>query len=85
MLPKYDEDENQSYSQKEIAAAVDAIGGSLNLTTKQKAVLWQIATGSKSAKNNPYSVDVGWNVIDALSDESLSFGELFMRQVMANT
>lgn len=35
------------------------------LTEAQKAVLWQLMTGSTSSKNNPYSPQVGQQVIDA--------------------
>ncbi len=61
--PKYDADGNGSYKQSEITAAINAMPG--NYTTEQKAVLWQLATGSTSAKNNPYSRSVGQQVIDA--------------------
>jgi len=37
-----------------------------HLPQSQKAVLWQIANSStKSAKNNPYSVKIGQEVLDA--------------------
>lgn len=45
---------------------------SYTLTNEQKAVMWQLATGSKSAKNNPYSVSAGEKVIkylEALGNE----------------
>lgn len=61
--PQYDADGNGSYTQKEIQAAVDGLPG--YYTKEQKAVLWQLATGSTSAKNNPYSRDVGQQVLDA--------------------
>ena len=79
-LPKYDADGNGSYKQTEVEAAIDGMGGSgallapwdmetggteLYLTNDEKAVLWQLYTGSKSAKNNPYSVSVGQRVLDA--------------------
>lgn len=35
------------------------------LTTKQRAALWQLATGSTSARKNPYSSETGQKVIDA--------------------
>jgi len=35
------------------------------LTKDQKAALWQIVTGTKRAKNNPYSTEVGQKVLDA--------------------
>lgn len=59
----YDNDGNSSYTQAEIKAAVDSLGK--KCTTEQKAVLWQLATGAKSAKNNPYSVAVGQKIVDA--------------------
>ncbi|MGM9601779.1 MAG: hypothetical protein ACI3W5_09425 [Faecousia sp.] len=58
----YDADGNGSYSNKEIQTAIDSMSG---MTMEQKAVLWQIATGSTSAKNNPYSKQVGQQVLDA--------------------
>lgn len=36
------------------------------LTDAHKAVLWQLATGSESAKNNPYSTSAGNKVIEML-------------------
>ena len=77
-LPRYDEDGNGSYKNAEIEAALDSIGntagimlptvgGSATLTNAQRAVLWQLLTGSTSAKNNPYSTSVGWAVIDAVN------------------
>lgn len=55
-------DGNGSYKNAEIQAAIDGITG--YYTTEQKAVLWQLATGSTSAKNNPYSRQVGQQVLD---------------------
>lgn len=60
---QYDADGNGSFTNQEMKAAVDSLPG--NLSKEQKAVLWQLATGNKSAKNNPYSRDVGQAVIDA--------------------
>lgn len=42
-------------------------GGGAN---RDKAVLWQLITGSKSAKNNPYSVEVGEEVLQSLGQNS---------------
>ena len=78
-MPDYDADGNGSYTNAEIEAAIDGMtggyggivlptadgSGPLNLTNSQKAVLWQLTTGSTSAKNNPYSVQVGQSVLDA--------------------
>lgn len=60
--PRYDVDGNGSYKNAEIQAAIDGMTG--YYTTEQKAVLWQLATGSTSAKNNPYSRQVGQQVLD---------------------
>ncbi len=60
---QYDADKNGSYTNAEIRAAIDAMSGSYSAA--QKAVLWQLATGSTSAKNNPYSRNVGQQVVDA--------------------
>ncbi len=77
LLPYYDENDNGSYSGAEVAAALNHTGGKLTstgielptysgrLTTAQKAVLWQLLTGSTSAKNNPFDVDIGWRVLNA--------------------
>ena len=60
---QYDSDGNGAYKNSEIQDAIDALPG--KYTDEQKAVLWQLATGSKSAKNNPYSREVGQRVLDA--------------------
>ena len=65
---RFDEDGNGHYSNYEVKAAIDSMTG-YNLTADQKAVLWQLMTGSKSAKNNPYSTSEGQRVLDYLSDE----------------
>lgn len=61
---KFDTDHSGSYSNAEVQAAIDSMS-SYGLTNSEKAVLWQLATGSKSAKNNPYSVEVGEKVLAA--------------------
>ena len=85
MLPKYDSNGNGSYTQDEITEAINAMGG----TSKLKAVLWQLITGAKNAKNNPYSAAIGQQVIDALeamkaneTTPGLTFEEEIMRQLM---
>ena len=40
----------------------------MKLSNKQKAALWQLFTGSKSAKNNPYDIQTGRDIIEAMSD-----------------
>lgn len=59
-----DADGNGSFTNSEVQAAIDSLSEA-TLTTEKKAVLWQLATGSKSAKNNPYSKDIGQQIIDA--------------------
>ena len=77
-MPKFDADGNGSYKNDEITAAINSLGTSaggimlpggdgITLTNDQKAALWQLLTGSTSAKNNPYSSSVGWAVIDAVN------------------
>ena len=61
--PRFDADSNGSYKQTEIQAAIDSMSG--RYTTEQKAVLWQLTTGSTSSKINPYSRQVGQRVLDA--------------------
>lgn len=61
---EYDANGNGSYSNAEVKAAIDALDG-YSLTAEQKAILWQLMTGSSSAKNNPYSTTVGQRVVDA--------------------
>lgn len=84
-MTKYDADGNGSYTQAEIKVAVDAMGGA----SRQKAVLWQLITGSTSAKNNPYSVEIGQRIIDARNGDEAAkdgptFSELIMQQILEN-
>lgn len=65
-LPKYDADGNGSLSSTEVEKAVRSMSG---LTNKQRAVLWQLAVSSKSAKNNPFSTSAGENVLKALGKD----------------
>ena len=58
----FDADGNEYLSNNEIKAAINSMNG---LTTKQRAALWQLATGSTSARKNPYDGKVGQQVIDA--------------------
>ena len=78
LLPQFDENSNGSYSQKEVTAAIDAVCGDDNfiyamtgttphgfrLSNEQKAVLWQLQTGAKNGKGNPYSVTIGKEIYD---------------------
>ena len=58
----FDADGNEYLSNNEIKAAINSMSG---LTTKQRAALWQLATGSTSARRNPYDGKVGQQVINA--------------------
>lgn len=75
-LPQYDADGNNSYTQKEVQAALDGIrmGGSLllgggELTREQKAVLWQLANASWKPYKNPYDTGIGQAIYDGLHAE----------------
>jgi len=87
ILPRYDADGNGSYKNAEIEAALDSFGtgsggielpmaGSVSttLTNAQRAALWQLLTCSTSAKNNPYSTTIGWEVINAVNAAKESSG-----------
>ena len=82
IMPSYDADENNNYSQKEVQAALDSMSGSgglalpslggtpsITLTNTQKAVLWQIANKSWKPGKNPYDATVGQWVYDAMHAE----------------
>ena len=86
-LQKYDADGNGSFTQAEVTRAIN----SMKLTTTQRAVLWQLMTGSSSAKKNPYSEAIGQRVIDALAKAKAagektghSFEDEVMRQIVQN-
>ncbi|MBQ7095819.1 MAG: hypothetical protein IJN80_05170 [Clostridia bacterium] len=49
-----------SASNGRIQAAIASTDG---LTRRQQAILWQLFTGSTSAKNNPFSVSTGWETV----------------------
>ena len=85
LLRKYDADGNGRYTQGEVTKAL----GAMKCSSSQKAALWQLITGSSSAKSNPYSTAVGQRVIDALNkaksqeeESGLSFQDEIMRQIM---
>ena len=83
-LPDYDADGNGSYTQAEVKAALDSMGGgggglSLptlggdsggSLTNTQKAVLWQLYNKSWKPGKNPYDTTIGQWVYDALRAET---------------
>lgn len=84
-LPQFDENGNGNYSGAEIENAIDALGGDgsllapwdkepLRLTREEKAVLWQLYTGSKSGSGNPYSTRVGKEVAKALQEAKKEAG-----------
>ena len=69
-----------TYTQAEIEAMLDSFpssatltgSGTMTLTNSQKAVLWQLISGSSSPKNNPYSYSIGQQVIDAVNEAKQS-------------
>jgi hypothetical protein len=61
--PRYNANGNGSYKNTEIQAAIEALPG--YYTTEQKAALWQLTSGSTSSKNNPYSQQVGNQILEA--------------------
>lgn len=76
-LPQFDGDKNGSYSSGEIEKAIDALAGDghllapwdkdpIRLSREEKAVLWQLFTGSTSGSGNPYSIRVGKQVAKEL-------------------
>ena len=52
-------------SQAKIEAVLDKRD---DLTTTQKAAYWQVLSGSKSTKNNPYSQEVGAEILNAKAE-----------------
>lgn len=76
-LPQFDANKNGSYSSGEIEKAIDALAGDghllapwdkdpIRLSREEKAVLWQLFTGSTSGSGNPYSTRVGKQVAKEL-------------------
>lgn len=57
---KFDANGNGSFSNSEIRAACDSMEG---VSRDQKAVLWQLITGSMSARSNPYNRQLGDQVV----------------------
>ena len=91
ILPEHDEDGNGRYKNDEVKAAIDALPG--RYSTSQKAALWQLATGSSSAKNNPYSQRIGEQILEAkkkaktqasTTEDFETFGDVVMGQIMGN-
>ena len=91
-----------TYTQDEIEAALDSFGTSATggivlpgaeatgtfLTNAQKAVLWQLLTGSTNAKNNPYSTAIGSQVLDAMNtakDVAANMGGIVLPGEKRNT
>ena len=52
-------------SNAKIQAAIDTTEG---LSESQKAIMWQVFTSSKSAKNNPYNQAIGDIVMDRIEE-----------------
>ena len=77
VLPQYDADKNGSYKNDEVTEAIKAMtsydislpGGSKKkfaLTAQQQAILWQIQTGSTTAKNNPFDKAAGESYVEQI-------------------
>ena len=73
-LSEFDADENERYSNAEIKTAIDSVFttvenfalSSAQLTREQKAVLWQLTTGSTSANSNPFgSYKIANEIVEA--------------------
>jgi len=60
-LPEFDKNGNGDYSADEVKKCLN----SMLLTKEMRAALWQILTGSKSKKGNPYNKSIGQKIIDA--------------------
>lgn len=79
ILPNFDENGNGSYTQKEVAAAIDAMsgsdayfaatGGTTRLTNEQKAILWQLQNSSWKPAKNPFDKEVGQYIYDLVRAE----------------
>ena len=59
---RFDANGDGRYTQAEITKAI----ASMNMLSPMKAVLWQIVTGSSSARNNPFNTSMGQKVLDVL-------------------
>lgn len=67
-MPQFDENQNGSYSNAEVEAAIDAYAKQdSRLDNGDKAILWQMITGNTSAKNNPYSRTLAERYLEELS------------------
>ena len=69
-LPRFDADSNGQITQAEAKTAIDT----LDISSEEKAVLWQLTNTGWSAKNNPYSRDVGQKVLDARAEAKAKSG-----------
>lgn len=58
-----DLDGKQTASNAKIEAAISHEDG---LNDRQRAILWQLFTSSDSAKNNPFSVSIGWEIAEKI-------------------
>lgn len=79
ILPEFDSNESGNYSQAEVTAAIEAMctneiyylltEGRAVMTSEQKAILWQLQTGAKEGKKNPYDTDIGKYIYDLVQAE----------------
>lgn len=68
-LPRFDANGNGSYTQAEVKAALD----NMQLSNKERAVLWQLRTGGKK---NPYDAAIGANIrAEAAADKQAAKGQ----------
>ena len=76
-IQQYDADGNGSLTQEEVENALNSIGrsglmlpggdGDFTLSTRDKAVIWQLSNKSWKPDNNPFDVEVGKKIYDALN------------------
>ena len=67
LMTEYDENGNGSYSNAEIEAAIKAYAKeNRKVDNGDKALLWQMLTGSKTTKNNPFSKTLAGRYLDLL-------------------
>ena len=65
ILPLFDSDKNGNYTQTEVQEAIE----SMDISNQEKAVLWQIVTGSKKGYKNPFDKTIGQKIADGLKSE----------------
>lgn len=79
LLPNYDANGNNSFSQDEVTAAVQAMPG---LTNPQRAALWQMQNKSWKPSGNPFDTNVGQYLYDEM--RNISSGSLLPKGADSN-